>query len=178
MIAKTKKAEKTYPIRCVECGKKQVRLAVIRHNLQKNHDGRLYDLAIDHLPVTQCEACGEIYFTNESDERISAALREKLGLLTPGQIHASIQSLGINQKQLAERLGIAAETLSRWLNGSMIQTRAMDNLLRAYFGSAEVRASLTGDSMNREFGAIRGDSANPHIHQSPPRYPFAKVLNS
>lgn len=144
--------QKKYPVRCVDCGQKQVRPAVIRHQLQKNHDGRLHDLVIERLPVDRCEACGEIYFNNESDEAISAALRAALRLLTPAEIRANIASLGIQQKRLAECLGVAAETLSRWLNGSMIQTRAMDNLLRAYFGCAEVRAKLTGADLDIEFG--------------------------
>lgn len=142
-----------YPIRCAECGKKQVMPAIVHHQVQKNHDGRIYDLDIKKLPVTRCQACGEIYFTIASDDAIVAALREKLGLLTPEQIHANIHTLGMQQKQFAERLGVAAETLSRWINGTMIQSRAMDNLLRAYFGSNEVRENLMGKLLDRRFGS-------------------------
>ncbi|MGD1278699.1 MAG: type II TA system antitoxin MqsA family protein [Tepidisphaeraceae bacterium] len=160
MSTKANHPEKRYPIRCAECGKNEVRPATVRHVMQKNHDGRMYDLVIEDLPVTKCDACGEIYFTNESDDRISASLRERLGVLSPEQIRANLESLGMNQKQLAECLGVAAETLSRWLNGSMIQSRSLDNLLRAYFGIAEVRANLTGDSMDVGFGAAVDPSAD------------------
>ncbi len=33
-------------------------------------------------------------------------------------------------QELAERLGVAPETISRWVNGALIQSRAMDNFLR------------------------------------------------
>ena len=144
--------ERSYPVRCVECGKREVRPAVVSQEIQKNHDGRVYDLKIKQLPVIRCESCGEIYFTNASDDAITAALRDELGLLSPVQILRNIESLNMQQKRLAECLGIAPETLSRWVNGSMIQSRAMDNLLRAYFGSAEVRANLIGEDGNRRFG--------------------------
>jgi putative zinc finger/helix-turn-helix YgiT family protein len=144
----------SYPIRCIECGRKEVRPAVVRQEVQKNHDGRLYQLTIEQLPVNRCEACGEIYFTNESDDAISAELRAKLNLLTPEEIRTNIETLGMQQKDLAECLGVAPETMSRWINGSMIQSRAMDNLMRAYFGSPDVRAKLTGASMNPDFGRM------------------------
>jgi hypothetical protein len=43
---------------------------------------------------------------------------------------------------MAEQLGIAKETIARWEAGLMIQSRAMDNLLRLYFESEEVRSRL------------------------------------
>lgn len=73
-------------------------------------------------------------------------------LLTPEQIETAIQQLGLKQKELAARLGVAEETISRWINGSMLQTRAMDNLLRAYFALPQLRAALTGPSQDPEFG--------------------------
>ncbi len=50
----------------------------------------------------------------------------------------------MQQKTLAACLGIAEATLSRWLSGGLIQSRAMDNLLRVYFGIPAVRELLTG----------------------------------
>jgi DNA-binding transcriptional regulator YiaG len=102
--------------------------------------------------VTRCKACGEVYFTEESDERIVAALRDHLALLTPAQIRANLETLGLSQKEAAGRLGIAPETLSRWLCGAVIQSRAMDNLLRAFFACPQVREKLTGAEIDRAFG--------------------------
>src|SRR5512133_3425435 len=77
---------KGYPIRCIECGKEEVRPASIDERIQRNYDGRLYDLAVQDLPVTRCGACGKVFFTEESDDHIVAKLREQLALLTPGRI--------------------------------------------------------------------------------------------
>ena len=143
---------KKYPIRCIECGKKEVRPAMVHQTVQRNHDGRIYDLDVTNLPVTRCEACGEVYFTLDSDDRIIAVLREQLGLLTPEQIRANLEALQLNQKEAAAALGVAAETLSRWLTGGLIQSRAMDNLLRAFFGSAEVQHGLMNPEGRCRFG--------------------------
>ena len=145
---------KKYPARCVGCGKAALRPAVIRREVKKNHDGRVYLLAIDDLPVTRCGDCGEVFDTTESDDRINAALRDQLALLSPEQIRANLQSLGMTLKDAAERLRVAPETLSRWLSGAMIQSRAMDNLMRSFFACAEVRENLSGSGTNRRFGEV------------------------
>jgi len=149
-VGRTKK----YPIHCIECGKQEVRPAVVARNVQKNHDGRVYDLSISGLPVTRCGACGEIFFTADSDERIAAALRDCMGLLTPEQIRGNLEMLKLNQKEAAERLGVAAETMSRWLSGAMIQSRAMDNLLRGFFAYPELREKLRPGERDRWFGVM------------------------
>jgi len=67
-----------YPIRCLECGKKQVRRATESQQVKRNYEGRVYELAISDLPITRCDACGATYLTQESDERILAALRQQM----------------------------------------------------------------------------------------------------
>ena len=143
---------KEYPIRCVECGKREVRRATANEKVRRNYDGRVYELAIEALPVTKCGACGAVFFTQESDERITAGLRQRLVLLTPEQIRTNLETLGLTQKDAAACLGIASETLSRWLCGVVIQSRAMDNLLRVFFACAEVREKLTGTHQDRSLG--------------------------
>ena len=95
-----------------------------------------------------------MFYTTDSDDRINAALREHLALLSPEQIRSNLQSLGMTQKEAAERLGVAPETMSRWLSGAMIQSRAMDNLMRSFFACAEVRENLSGSGTNRRFGEV------------------------
>jgi hypothetical protein len=144
---------KKFPIRCINCGQVQVRPAVIPYDTEKNQDGKLYKLHFPDLHANRCENCGEIYFGIDADTQINAALRDELGLLTPEQIRCNLVALKLNQKEAAERLGIAPETLSRWLTGAMIQSRAMDNLLRVFFGCTDVREHLSGVNQDRTFGA-------------------------
>ena len=51
-------------------------------------------------------------------------------------------NLLLTQKLLADHLGIAESTLSRWETGAQIQQRAFDKLLRLYFDVPEARRHL------------------------------------
>jgi DNA-binding XRE family transcriptional regulator len=51
-------------------------------------------------------------------------------------------NLELSQQEMAEQVGVATETISRWEAGGLIQSRAMDNLLRLFFESEEVRRLL------------------------------------
>jgi transcriptional regulator with XRE-family HTH domain len=70
----------------------------------------------------------------------------------------------MTQKEAAERLGTAEATLSRWLNETQIQSRAMDNLLRVFFAFPQVRAALNGAGQDPELGAE--DLAGQHPARS------------
>ena len=119
------------------------------------HDGVVYELHLPSLEVPRCQTCGETYSTDAIDEKVSDSLRERLRFLTPAQIRKGIEQLGLKQQELAERLGVAPETISRWVNGALIQSRAMDNLLRLYFAFPEVRQALRGPSQARNLGHSR-----------------------
>ena len=144
--------EKPFPRRCPECGKAEVQPATIAYDAEVKHDGRLYSFAIPQLQVNQCGACGEVLFGNVADEQISQALREHLALLSPEQIHDALSTLGLRQKDLAERIGVAAETISRWMSGTQIQSRAMDNLMRLFFAFDTVRAALPSTHPDKNLG--------------------------
>lgn len=133
---------KPFPWRCPACSKREVRTAVVSYTAEIKHDGRLHTIPVPGLRVPKCDACGELVFGNEADGQIIAALRAKLGLLTPEEVRGGRESLGLTQKEFAERLGVAAETVSRWETGSLIQSRAMDNLLRLFLTLPEVRRAL------------------------------------
>jgi putative zinc finger/helix-turn-helix YgiT family protein len=136
------------------------------------HDGVVHELHIPALEIPRCQTCGEMIITTAVDEQINDALRSHLRLLTPVQIRNGIEKLGLKQQELAERLGVAAETISRWVNGALIQSRAMDNLLRVYFAVPEVRAVLLGAQQDPNLGTqplqrpAALDSAYPSIERS------------
>jgi hypothetical protein len=43
-------------------------------------------------------------------------------------------------------------TASRWVSGALIQSRAMDNLLRLFFALPEVRNVLQGENQDAGLG--------------------------
>jgi putative zinc finger/helix-turn-helix YgiT family protein len=155
---------KPFPRRCPECGKVEVRPATIAYDAEVKHDGRVYTFNIPQLQVNQCGACGEVLFGNVTDDQISQALREHLSLLSPEQIRGALGALGLKQKNLGKRIGVAPETISRWISGTHIQSRAMDNLMRLFFAFDNVRSSLTAAGPDQNLGVIGPSSvASPGL---------------
>jgi transcriptional regulator with XRE-family HTH domain len=87
---------------------------------------------------------------------------EFLGLLQPQDMRRRIGELGLTQRSFAERLGVAPETVSRWLNGLCIRTRTLDNLKRVFFGFALVRDVLPPDGPARTLGRLTAESGVPY----------------
>jgi putative zinc finger/helix-turn-helix YgiT family protein len=154
-------AERSFPRRCRHCGKEEVVLVTSRYDAEVRHDGRLHQFTIPRLQIAVCQACGEKVFTEQVDDQINAGLRAHLQLMTPEEIRTALVRVKLTQKEAAERLGIAEETLSRWLNETQIQSRAMDNLLRVFFAFPQVRTALCGRARDPQLGAV--DVA---LHQS------------
>jgi putative zinc finger/helix-turn-helix YgiT family protein len=151
--SKASEKGKPFPWRCPQCGKKEVWRAVVSHTSEMRHDGRLYNVKVPKLRVPKCKACGELIFDNEADEQIASALREQLGLLSPEQLRRNREELNLSQRELADHLGVAVETISRWENGVLIPSRAMDRYLRLYFGVPAARSALIGSSATPSLGA-------------------------
>ncbi len=147
-----KRRDKPFPWRCLNCLQEEVRPQTIRYTAEVKHDGRLYQIEVPELTIPKCGACGKLVFTTSADAQVLHALRLHLKLLTPQQIKEGHKALGLRSKDLAERLGVAAATISRWERGGLIQSRAMDNFLRAYFAVPEVRAVLRGPEQDPELG--------------------------
>src|SRR4051812_41906674 len=111
---------KPYPWTCAACGKRAVKEAVVPYPVEGQHYSKQYLFTIPDLRVAKCESCGEIALTQSANAQISSAIRTHLGLLTPEEIRAGIETRHISQKQLAKEVDVAPETLSRWLSGTTI----------------------------------------------------------
>jgi putative zinc finger/helix-turn-helix YgiT family protein len=146
-----------YPWHCVTCGTRTVVPTVMDHVAKVKHDGTIYELQLHNIEVPQCPTCSETYPTAAVDDRVSDALRARLRLLTPAQIQDEMSRLGLTEQQLSERLGVTVESVSRWRDGTLIQSRAMDNLLRIYFAVPEARRVLLEASQNPQLGAVGVD---------------------
>src|SRR5688500_1576494 len=107
-----------FPWPCSNCLTSTVVPTAVEHTAKVKHDGTVYELHFPALEIHRCQTCGETYSTTAVDEQISDALRSRLRLLTPAQIRWGVEQLGLNQQELAERLGVAPETISRWVNGA------------------------------------------------------------
>lgn len=132
-----------YPWKCRSCGEKALSPVTIYYPVSLEHDGRSYTFSVANLQVLKCAACQEQVLPDESLTRIYAQLRTEAGLLSPTEIREKRKQLGLTQEDLANQLGVAKETISRWETGGQIQQRGYDKLLRVYFDVPAVREYLS-----------------------------------
>jgi putative zinc finger/helix-turn-helix YgiT family protein len=143
---------KPFPWKCGHCRQRAVNPATVSYTTEVEHDGRAYTVTVPDLTVPRCDNCGEMVLDTAANERITDALREQLGLLKPAQVRAGREALGLTQEQFAAKLRIASATVSRWETGAQIQQRALDLLMRLFFGLAEVRSALADEQVVRTLG--------------------------
>jgi DNA-binding transcriptional regulator YiaG len=130
----------------------EVFMGKMNYAAEVGHDEDMYSFTIPELELPICRSCGEPVFTEDAGLQIGAALRSHLHLLTPEQMRTAIERVGMSQTEVAERLGIGEGALSSWLEERMIQSRAMDNLLRTFFAFPNVRTALSGANQDSRLG--------------------------
>lgn len=128
--------------RCHVCRQESLRRERRPYEYEVSHDGRPpVTICIPDLEVVACtnpdcrpEDPGDIVILDDSAiERITEETYRQLGLLTPEEIRAGREKLGLTQQALQELLGLGGNSLSRWENGRVYQARSMDTLLRIVF---------------------------------------------
>ena len=137
--------------RCHVCGQRSLRRLARLYEYAVSHDGRPpVTIRIPDLEVVACtnsdcrpENPGDNELHDDAATwRITDETYRQLGLLTPEEIRSGRVRLGLKQQELQELLGLGGNSLSRWENGRVYQSRAMDTLLRIVFGVAETLAFL------------------------------------
>jgi putative zinc finger/helix-turn-helix YgiT family protein len=141
-----------FPRVCPTCCKKTVQPATIEHVAEVKYESRTYSVEIPDLKVGKCSVCEEIYFDLDTDAQIDTAFRRKLRLLTAEQIRAGRKRLGLKQEELADALGIAKATITRWENRKLIPSRVMNKILKAYFRSKSFRELLVAIDADPSMG--------------------------
>lgn len=138
--------------KCYQCGGLFARRVAPPHHRKLRYEGAAHDVLVTDMPEWHCAACQLSVTDEEGDEPLQASLRRHVGLLTPQQIKAGIKDLGITQEKFAERIRCAPESISRWLNGAVLQSRVYDCLMRIYFQFPQVRGALDRFSPTSSFG--------------------------
>ncbi len=136
------RATRPFPWKCGHCGQRAVCPTEEDYTTEVVHDGCSYKVIVPTLRVFRCRNCGEGVLDTVANRQIDSAFRRTAGLLTPEEIRSNREALGLEQKELAARLGVPEAILSRWETGGQIQQRSLDKLLRLFFDLPEVRAAL------------------------------------
>lgn len=162
---------KPFPWKCARCGARAVEPAVLSYSTDMEHDGRLYSVRVPSLGAPRCGKCGEIVLDVAANRQISEALRRQVGLLSPSVIRENREALALSQKEMASRLGIAEATLSRWETGGQIQQRALDKLLRLFFGMPSARKALSDERRMTNLGILTKADADRRTAKRKTRRP-------
>src|SRR3954470_6759555 len=86
---------KSYPRKCGTCRERALAPAVVDYDTEVEFDGRAYRIILPRLPVLRCGNCGALVLGDESDEKVSDALRRVAGLLPPGEVRRQREALGL-----------------------------------------------------------------------------------
>jgi putative zinc finger/helix-turn-helix YgiT family protein len=139
-------ARREFSPKCSNCHQPTMALVPEAYTTSFTQDGRQYTVSIPDFLVPKCSNCGTISLDPFATETIEAAFRKQAGLLSPEQIRQQPLALGLTQQALADQIGIGVHTLCRWETGGLIQQRAFDRILRAFFKVPELREALADES--------------------------------
>lgn len=107
-------------------------LSPITYTMRIDYHGQ--PLVVEGLEANQCDTCGADPVLEDqirrNQRRITDAKREVDGLLTGDEIVAMRKDLGLSQKDAAELFGGGANAFSKYERGDVMQSVAMDRLMR------------------------------------------------
>lgn len=144
--------------KCHGCGKPFQQRIAPPHVERMKYDGGRHEVLVEGMPRWQCDDCRITVTDDDSDTVVQDCLRRHIGLLTAEEIREARTVLGLTQADLAGLLGCAAESVSRWENAAILQSRTYDRLLRLVFQMPTVRQLLGGMGHDCPIGrrAVRG----------------------
>lgn len=115
---------------CVVCGSSEASERIAERTVMAN--GSWITIPDDRF--MHCTQCGEDYYTGEqsreSMRKVVSARRQYENLLSSEEIRKIRQSLQLTQRELENVLGVGEKTVARWENGTSVQSKALDDVLR------------------------------------------------
>lgn len=143
-----------FPWRCARCGQNEVYPATVAYATERHHDDSIYHLEFAALKSPKCRSCGELVFSLSVSDQIEDALRAKAGLLMPEDVRSRRVALGLTPGELSRRIGYPEDTVGRIEERFLIQSRALDIMLRLYFAFQNVREALNGGVPDPNLGLV------------------------
>lgn len=143
--------------RCPVCGSGQIEL---QHAMSSVHyHGQTGDV---ETRVKRCDRCGSEFADAEAsrlNKRATLAFRKRVdGLLRGDEIRALRERRHLSQKQAAQLFGGGPVAFSKYENDDVMQSEAMDKLLRLALGDEGVFRRLVAQSgLELELPELQGE---------------------
>jgi putative zinc finger/helix-turn-helix YgiT family protein len=144
---------KRSPNTCLKCGSKNV---LVEH-FGDNIDFKGLTLEVEGLAQTRCLACGHVWSTEGQEHDNLALIRQAFaskrdeirttdGLLTGEQIEDVLELLSLSKADASKLFGGGPNAFSKYVSGDVLQSFAMDRLIRLtlLFGDVAVHLLSLG----------------------------------
>lgn len=113
---------------CADCGS-SISTSWHSHTFRYGTGESAADLTA-RVPVRRCDGCDFDYLDYVGERIMHEAVCHHLGVLTPAEILAIRERLGLSRAAFAKITGIGEASLSRWESGINVQNPANDRYLR------------------------------------------------
>jgi putative zinc finger/helix-turn-helix YgiT family protein len=107
----------------------------------ENDEGQTRDVIVHDVTRSVCDSCGEYVLDEVAEDRISAAQRAAMGLLSASCLESFRKSLEKTQEEMSELLRLGKRTWCRWESNDHFQSASFDRYLRLLmFAPANISA--------------------------------------
>jgi len=124
------------------------------------HNGRT--IHVEDLECYHCDSCGADPVFEDQIRRnhlkVADAKRREDGLLTGAEIRATREKLKLTQSEAAELFGGGANAFSKYERGDVLQSQAMDRLIRLVVRHPVLLDELRGISGHGERGWVSAET--------------------
>jgi HTH-type transcriptional regulator/antitoxin MqsA len=115
---------------CLLCGSPSTRETSRERRIVVNGN----EIVVPDDRATRCDRCSETFYTGAqarvADRKLIDARRRAERLLTSAEIRHLRDTLNLSQSELEQAIGIGPKTVVRWENGTSVQSKAADDVLR------------------------------------------------
>jgi putative zinc finger/helix-turn-helix YgiT family protein len=144
-------------LKCPECG---ANMKTSRENFRHAALG-LPGLTLFDVEVSRCPACGEyeveIPHLEGLIKAIAGELIAKPARLAPEEIAFLRKSMGLSSDDLAKRMGVSKEQVSRWESGKKPMGAVADRLLRMLVATTKPIEDYSAESLEK----IKAETSAP-----------------
>jgi YgiT-type zinc finger domain-containing protein len=154
--------------RCPICGRGILSPRLISEVFEYGEDGDTVLVRTQDVPIEDCDVCGESLSGPEAARIRHDAIGRALGLLPPHEVRAIRERLGRSLDGFAMLLGVKADRLAQWENGTAWQDRTADRLLRLLSINPDNVISVAG-LVGTSPGAVANPEPAPQV-KKPRRY--------